>query len=151
MSRFEEILNEICKFGISKVNIENPVADLEKWLVLLYGEYVEIKYEFDKKEYSGFDKSTLPKITEIVESNFPKFGYYNIVSEVNINYQNTAQLLMGDANDDLSDIITDQMEVKWRLRNTSINDAKYFFKNTFEFHTQQHLIDLLNFIKNKND
>ena len=151
MNRFEEILDEICKYGISKVSIKNAEIDLEKWLVLLYGEYVEIQYEVDEKEYPNFDKSTLPKITEIVELNFPNFGYYNSISDVNLDYQNPAEIFTGDANDDLSDIIIDLMEVKWRLKNTSENDAKRFFKSIFEFHTQQHLIDLLNFIKNKED
>ena len=57
----------------------------------------------------------------------------------------------GDAIDDLLDIIYDLLEIKWRKENNSENDAWWFFELIFYSHTQQHLIDLLNYLKNKDD
>lgn len=65
------------------------------------------------------------------------------------NSNKDAEIGMGDAVDDLSDIIYDLLEVKWRLEHTSETDAWWHFLFTFQAHTQQHLIDLLNYLKNK--
>ena len=58
---------------------------------------------------------------------------------------------IGDAIDDLSDIIYDLLEVKWRKENNSENDACFFFELLFSNHIQEHLLGLLNYMKNKKD
>ena len=123
--------------------------DLEKNLVELYAKYFEIKYVFDDKDYADYENAELNNIRENVISNFPSFGLYHNLSELN-KIENKADLVVGDAVDDLTDIILDLLEIKWRAEKNSENDALWYFELIFYSHTQQHLIDLLNFMKHKN-
>lgn len=56
---------------------------------------------------------------------------------------------MGDATDDLTDIILDLLQIKWRIENNSPNDGLWYFQLIFASHTQQHIIDLLNYLKQR--
>ena len=51
----------------------------------------------------------------------------------------------------LTDIITDLFEIKWRLENNSLADGLWYFELIFKGHTQLHILDLLNYMKQKND
>lgn len=68
----------------------------------------------------------------------------------NIIIEKDPELRVGDAIDDLVDVITDLLEIKWRYENNGKNDAFWFFKLIFFTHTQQHIIDILKFMKSKN-
>jgi len=143
-------INEVVKYGL-KPNL--AVADkenlLEQHLVKIYSLYFNVEYEFDETEYPSFDKSQLPNIRKNVESNFKDFGFYATILDINDigSSQNSA---IGDAIDDLSDIIIDLLEVKWRIENNSLDDGLWYFQLIFYGHTQQHILDLLNFMKQKN-
>lgn len=113
----------------------------------LYSIVLDITYSFDEKDYSDCPDFDYKRIRENVENNFPNFGFYNSVSDLNITSDH--QIILGDAIDDLSDIVKDLLEVKWRIENNSINDGLWFLTFIFESHSEQHLIDLLNYIKNK--
>jgi len=54
---------------------------------------------------------------------------------------------LGDANDDLSDIIKDLMEVQWRLQHTSEIDAFWYFEFIMRHHSEWHLVNLLKTLK----
>lgn len=123
--------------------------DLEKYLVEFYAQYLNIRYVFDKKDYEDYEYAGQNKIRENVISNFPSFGLYHNLSELN-KIENKADLVVGDAVDDLTDIILDLLEIKWRAETNSESDAWWYFELIFYSHTQQHLIDLLNFMKHKN-
>lgn len=123
--------------------------DLEKYLVEFYAQYFNIRYVFDKKDYEDYEYAGQNKIRENVISNFPSFGLYHNLSELN-KIENKADLVVGDAVDDLTDIILDLLEIKWRAETNSESDAWWYFELIFYSHTQQHLIDLLNFMKHKN-
>ena len=58
---------------------------------------------------------------------------------------------IGDELDDLTDIIKDLLEVKWRLENTSENDALWTFEFSMRTHSEQHLVDLLKQLKERNE
>ena len=150
MNETIEIINEIVKYGLNPdLNIEDKEVDLEKNLVKIYSKYFEIDYEYDDKDYPDFKKVKLPNIIENVKYNFPNFGFYHKVLNVH-ELNKDAENAVGDAIDDLSDIIFDLLEIKWRKENNSENDALWFFELIFRSHTQQHIISLLNFMKNKN-
>lgn len=75
-----------------------------------------------------------------------------ILVYININdFENKTENTLGDAVDDLLDIIKDLLEVKWRIENNSLDDGVWFFKFIFRSHTQQHILDLLNYIKQKKE
>jgi hypothetical protein len=133
-------INEIVKYGLKL---------LEKQLVKFYSLYFEIEYNFDETEYPAFDKSKLPDIRKNISSNFEEFGLYKTVSNIN-DIDNLNDNGIGDAIDDLSDIIIDLLEIKWRIENNSWNDGLWYYQFVFFNHTQQHLLSLLNYLKQKN-
>lgn len=152
MKELIEIIDEITKYGLRTdldIDIGNKEKDLEQNLVLLYSKYFDINYKFDEKDHPDFDKKSFPKVMANVRENFPEFGFYHsILNSTEI--LKDAETATGDAVDDLSDIIYDIIEVKWRIENNSEADGLWYFELIFNGHIQQHLIDLLNFIKTKN-
>ncbi|KUJ53355.1 hypothetical protein [Chryseobacterium sp. JAH] len=58
-------------------------------------------------------------------------------------------IAIGDAIDDLSDIILDLLQIKWRIENNSPDDGLWYFQLVFSSHTQQHIIDLLSYRKQR--
>ena len=142
-------INEIVKFGLEpKLTEVNKQESLEKNLVKIYSMYFDVDYKFDEKDYEEFDSQKFPNIRQNVESNFENFGFYKTILDIN-NFENHQEDAIGDAVDDLTDIIQDFLEVKWRIENNSLEDGLWFFKFIFRSHTQQHILDLLNYIKQK--
>jgi hypothetical protein len=84
-----------------------------------------------------------------VASNFKDFGFYKSTFDIN-DVHNTKDNAIGDAIDDLCDIILDLLEIKWRIDNNSMADGLWYFEFIFKSHTQQHILDLLNYMKQKN-
>lgn len=143
-------IDEIIKYGLqSNLNAIDKEKLLERHLVKIYDLYFDIEYKFDETYYSDFDKSKLPNIRLNVESNFKEFGFYKTVLDIN-DIDNLKDNAIGDAIDDLSDIITDLIEIKWRIENNSLADGLWHFELIFYGHTQQHILDLLNFMKQRN-
>ena len=81
----------------------------------------------------------------MIQKNFPDFGYYNVClntkETTGIKYENG----IGDAMDDITDILKDLWNAGWRFRNTSAEDAVFHFKVLFRPHTKDHTIGLLNY------
>jgi hypothetical protein len=63
--------------------------------------------------------------------------------------QPNVEIGIGDALDDLTDIIKDLLAVKWKMDNTSEMDALWEFDFSMRTHSEKHLIDLLKFINEK--
>ena len=147
MNTLIPIINEIVKFGLEpNLAVPNKEQLLERNLVTIYQLYFDIAYTFDETQYADFDKTLLPDIRGNVASNFSDFGLYKKVDEISA-IDKVDALLIGDAVDDLCDIITDLLEVRWRIENNSLDDGLWFFELIFRTHTQQHLLDLLNYLK----
>ena len=150
MTELIPTINEIVKYGL-QANLTLTEKDklLERNLVKVYDLYFNIEYKFDEADFPDFDKKQFPDIRQNVESNFKDFGLYKTVLDIN-DLDNLEDAAIGDAIDDLSDIIIDLLEVKWRIENNSLADGLWFFELTFYSHTQQHILGLLNFMKQKN-
>ncbi len=144
-------ITEITKHGLQP-NLE--IADKEKLLeinlVTIYYLYFNINYKFDNTDYTDFNRLKLPNIRKNVASNFKHFGFYKKMI-YNNNIECLNENAIGDAIDDLTDIITDLLEVKWRIENNSLADGMWFFEFTFRSHIQLHMLDLLKYMKQKND
>lgn len=141
-------IDEIAKYGLQPNLIEvDKKISLAKNLVKIYNLYFNLEYEFDETDYPDFENEKYPNIRQNVESNFKDFGTYKMVLEINDLVND--EIGIGDAVDDLSDIIKDLLEVKWRIENNSINDGLWFFNFIFNAHTEEHVINLLNFIKQR--
>ena len=144
-------IDEIVKYGLCpNLEAENRDALLQKNLVGVYYFSFGINDEFDETEFPDFDKSELPNIQQNIKSNFPYLGFYTTVLDINDidAKENTG---IGDATDDLLDIILDLLEVKWRVENNSWANGLCHFKFIFHSHTQKHLLNLLNYMKQKTD
>ena len=140
------LISSIIKWGrVTEGEDNEKEISLRKALVRLYAYCLDISYQFDGNEYPEPLDSVYNDIRFNVENNFPNWGYYNEISDLKII---DAEIILGDAVDDLSDIINDLMRVEWRINNTSVNDALWHLNFSFQNHFEQHLIGLLNYIKN---
>ena len=145
-----EQIDEISKYGLFKnLNEKNKEVNLEKKLVEIYNYYFKTEYEFDENEYPEFNKLEYSKIRENIISNFQNFGFYKVATEID-KIENESEIVLADSLDDLCDIIIDLQEVKWRVENTSENNAKWFFKLIFESHTKNHILNLLKYLGETN-
>ncbi|TVL97382.1 MAG: DUF5063 domain-containing protein [Candidatus Brocadia sp. WS118] len=143
-------ISNVIKLGLEpNLRIEDKELILEKDLVRIYSLYFQIVYKPDDVDYPSFKTPSLPDIRQNVCSNFPDYDQYKTHLDIN-NLDDLQDTAIGDAIDDLTDIIRDLIEVKWRIENNGINDGLWFFEHSFRTHTQQHLIDLLNYMKQKN-
>ena len=151
MEQLISLIDEIVKFGLEpNISVINKEQLLEKNLVKFYSLYFDIDYVFDNTEYGDFDNENLPNIRKNIESNFKDYGFYKIVLDIN-DIDNLNGNAIGDAIDDLTDITKDLLEIKWRIENNSLNDGLWFFNFIFKSHTQQHILDLLNYMKQKGE
>lgn len=143
-------INEIVKYGLQpNLTVTNKEKLLERHLVKIYDLYFDIEYKYDETDYLDFDKSQYLEIRQNVSSNFKDFGFYRTILDIN-DIHNLKNNAIGDAIDDLSDIILDLLEIKWRIENNSLADGLWFFELIFYSHTQEHILNLLNFMKQKN-
>lgn len=151
MNELVSLINEIVKYGLQpNLKIADRDKLLEKNLIKIYSLYFEIQYEYDDTDYPDFDKTQFPNIIENIKSNFNDFGFYKTVLDIN-DIDNHTDIGLGDAIDDLSDITLDLLEIKWRIENNSLNNGLWYFEIIFPFHTQQHMLDILNYMKQKNE
>lgn len=150
MTELIPTINEIVKYGLQPDLTETDKEKLlVRNLVKIYDLYFDIKYKFDDTDFPDFDKSQLPDIRKNVASNFKDFGLYRTILDIN-DITNLRENAIGDAIDDLSDIIIDLLEIKCRIDNNSMDDGLWFFELTFYSHTEQHILNLLNYVKQKN-
>ena len=143
MTELIPTINEIVKYGLQpNLTVTDKEKLLERHLMKIYDLYFDIKYKFDETDFPDFDKSQLPDIRQNVSTNFKDFGFYKTILDIN-DIDNLKDNAIGDAIDDLSDIITDLLEIKWRIENNSLADGLWYFQLIFYGHTQQHILDLL--------
>jgi hypothetical protein len=147
--KLRKLIDEITQFGVNpNVKLEDKNDVLKKLLVEIYLEFLNIESEFDETDYEEEPEFDYKEIRKNVESNFPDFGWYSTVLNINKIAQET-ELAIGDAFDDLTDIIKDLLVVKWKFEHTSEIDAIWEFEFSMRTHSEQHLVDLLQYIKEK--
>lgn len=143
-------INEIVKYGLEpNSNVVDKEKLLEKNLVKIYSLYFDIEYKFDETEFSEFKETEYSDIRKNVTSNFPELALYKTILDIN-DIDNLKDNAIGDPFDDLTDIILDLLQIKWRIENNSLADGLWYFELIFYAHTQQHIVDLLNYLKQKN-
>ena len=123
---------------------------LKKLLVGIYSEYLKTEFEFDETDYEDEPDFDYKEILENVKTNFPDFGWYSSVLDSN-KMEPNVEIGIGDELDDLTDIIKDLLVVKWKMENTSMDDALWQFQFSMQSHSEQHLVDLLKRLKERNE
>ena len=81
-----------------------------------------------------------------VAERFPSLGYYAVADPSELT---SKELLVSDAIDDIADIVRDLMEVAWRAKNQSEDDARWYFRLLFEIHWGRHLRELSFYLHDK--
>jgi hypothetical protein len=150
LSKLENLINRITEFGTKPdVVSENKTDEIRQLLVGIYSEYLNLKTDFDDSDFEEEPDFNYAEIKKNVESNFPEFGWYHSVWESH-KLDKDADITTGDAIDDLSDIIKDMLEIKWQFENTSQKYAEWCFKDIMRIHSEQHLVNFLKYLKDKN-
>ena len=98
-------------------------------------------YVFDSTDYPDAPDCNYKETYEKISKRFPMLEHYNGVVDVSTNISST-EFSLGDAIDDIADIVGDLEEVLWCFKNTSVNDALWNFHNSFKTHWGRHLRDL---------
>jgi len=151
LSKLRELIDKITEFGINpKVDLIDKIDVLKKLLVEIYSEFLNLEFEFDETDYNEEPDFDYNEIKKNVKSNFPDFDWYSMVLDSN-KMEPDVEIGIGDEIDDLIDIIKDLLAVKWRMENTSEKDALWHFELSMRTHSEQHLVDLLKRLKERNE
>lgn len=114
--------------------------DLELRLVVALDRLVaavhEVRFEFDGAEYPEAPRFAYPSARALVSSRFPDFGPYSVPASMRP--ENT-EVMLGDAVDDLADLIIELRDVEWRFEHTSDADALWQLENGFRAHWAAHV------------
>ena len=151
MNRIKTLITQLTEFGINpNVDSNDKIQDLRILLIGIYLEYLNVKPEFDVSDYDESPDYDYNEINQNVKSNFPDFDWYSMILDSN-KLEPNIEIGCGDELDDLTDIIKDLLEVKWRMENTSEKDAIWYFELMMRTHSEQHLVDLVKRLKERNE
>ncbi|WP_435274602.1 DUF5063 domain-containing protein [Psychrobium sp. nBUS_13] len=93
-----------------------------------------MSYEFDENDYPSAPPSKYQEIRNKVESKFPELGMYHSASyDKNLLISNET-VAVGDAVDDIADIVGDLIEIEWYFGNTSDADALWHLETSYRSH-----------------
>ena len=101
----------------------------------------DTSYAFDDRDYPDAPSKDYQTLRQIVASRFPELGHYNIPGSVTQHIAE-ADMHVGDAIDDITDIALDLYDVQWRWENTSVGNALWYFTNSYSNHWEEHVRDL---------
>lgn len=146
MEAFLNLIQRITRYGTETIVDSNKPLTLKKALVDLQALYVNLEPSFDERLYEEIERLDYGLVYAHVKVNFPEFHDYNQLEQV-LDPNKKPEILLGDAIDDLSDLIIDLSEVAWRLQNTSLDDALWYFNTLMRMHSEQHLLNLLVYLK----
>ena len=102
------------------------VAELD--LVLVCTQIPEFAY--DETAYPDPPTRDYQRLRAEISKNFPQLGHY-CTAEGNPQQIDKASVLVGDAIEDLTDIVADLIEVHWCFKNTSFTNALWHFEFSF--------------------
>ena len=101
----------------------------------------KIQFTFDELDYSDPPDKQYTETYKKVVKRFPNLGSYNTLNFISENIGNS-EVLVGDAIDDITDIVNDLQDVLWYFKNTSIDDALWNLEDSFNSHWGRHLREL---------
>ena len=101
----------------------------------------DITYEFDERDYPDDPGEDYQATYQVVGRRFPTLGYYNVPVSITQDI-GESKMGVGDGIDDIVDILLDLKGVLWRFKNTSVDDALWELKQSFQGHWGWHLREL---------
>lgn len=78
-------------------------------------------------------------LRELIGTRFPDLGYYGAAPP---GETLDAEIVIGDAIDDLTDIYSELLDVAWCLQHTSADDAARLYRFGFAHHWGRHVCDV---------
>lgn len=120
------------------ISPENRMLCLRRSLDQLAFLHHDVSYAFDDKDYPDTPRKDYQTLRQLVSSRFSELGYYNVPSSI-IQHIGDADIHVADATDDITDIARDLYDVQWRWQNTSVDDALWYFTNSYFTHWEEHL------------
>ncbi len=144
----QKTIKEFLSFVLKEKQDEDDHSKLISLLDKLALLNSNISYNFDETDYPDAPEKDYKLIREKVEKRFPNFGNYNTVDYLSDKIGNS-KILVGDAIDDLSDIVCDLQVIIWCFENTSKDDALWNYKDSFITHWGRHLRDLQLYLHDK--
>lgn len=114
--------------------LEHLLASLDQ----LSASTTDAAYVFDDREHPDPPQADYNATRQRLHETFPSLGYYPCVSELD-GEPSTAEVVMGDALDDLTDIYGDLAEFRWRLEKNGQDDARWYFLFSYKSHWGEHL------------
>ncbi len=100
-----------------------------------------VSYTFDDRDYPDTPRKDYNALRKTVSAHFPELGYYNTPSSITQQIAE-AEIEVGDAIDDITDIAIELYDVLWRFDYTSPDDGLWYFSNSYSTHWEQHLREL---------
>lgn len=91
--------------------------------------------ELDDKEAPATDYD---RLSALLSKRFPDFGFYAVADPLDMRLE---ALGVGDAIDDLADIVLDMQETLWRYENVSEADGNWYFRFSY-YHWGVHIRSL---------
>lgn len=95
----------------------------------------------DDSDYPDPPEKEYKKTRELVSAAFPDFGFYNLPDTV-LEDIGGSKVMVGDAIDDITDIVDEFTEVLWRHEHTSAEDAIWHLRFGYTSHWGRHMRDL---------
>lgn len=142
-----QLIDDVIRFGMERsLDSKKNVHLLQKSLVQIYLFYLNNDFPTDDTEYKDFDKNEYLFIPDNVRHNFPEFAYYKTFKNVH-DLNDMMDIVSTDPIENLTQIIYDLLEAKWRMENNSTYDGFDFFDFIFEINTEQNILNLLNYLK----
>lgn len=100
-----------------------------------------VSFNFDETEHPDPPSIAYSDLRKQIEAAFPSLGFYNTAADVSDNIGETT-IAIGDAVDDLTDIVKDLKGIEWRSKHTSSSDALFYFQLGYRAHWGRHARDL---------
>jgi hypothetical protein len=95
-------------------------------------------FGLDETDYPEEPREDYQATYEAVGRHFPTLGYYNVPDSITREI-GESKIGVGDAIDDIVDILLDLKGVLWRFKNTSVDDALWDLNQSFLSHWGLHL------------
>ena len=123
-----------------EIGTDSPDQDVSCLVYLL--DFIALKMH-SIQPCGGYDSIDIPQndyqaIRKAAEERFPNWGYYNTPQDVTEKAAESA-LVVGDAIDDITDIVNDLKIVMWSYRNETETHALWLLQDSYLAHWRAHM------------
>ena len=140
-----ELVQEFVEFV--KTSDSEDLERLSMWLDRLSAHYEGISFSYDDRDYPDCPDQDYQSLRNLVSTKFPSLGYYYVTTPVEP--PGEAEVTIGDAIDDLADILRDLIDVQWYFEHTSVANALWHYEQNYKFHWSRHLRNLQSYLLHK--